>query len=153
MPDRKPPFGAEAPGPIPRHSRTYAFVVDDGGRPIEVGADRFTRVFLGEERRVESETGLRRPVVIKMLAKGVGDDEAMRFRSEQQLLARGPRDSLLRELEQEANVLERLVNVQQGSPEIGYFYIDVGKNDSFALFNRPQEYSVLYKDRARSASS
>ncbi len=55
--------------------------------------------------------------------------------------------------EQEANVLERLVNVQQGSPEIEYFYIDVGKNDSFALFNRPQEYSVLYKDRARSASS
>ena len=318
MPDRKPPLGADTPGasprasapPLPpaatralhvtdfklRHSRTYSFVVDDGGRPIEVGSGRFARVFLAEERRVESETELRRPVVIKMLIKGVASDDAMRFRIEKQLLERvqghpsivallgsgstkdsglpplireqcegdymilekldmnleerikGSRNSAARENllgldmhdrllrvleymipiasaveyahlvcnvshrdikpsnvlvglrdpklagstlqvrladfnvgkmqapegepqmgmtrfshavpgtlyfespEQEANLVELLVNVQQGSPEIEYFedfYIDVGKNDSFALFNRTQEYAVLYNDRAR----
>jgi serine/threonine protein kinase len=319
MSDRKPPLGVDAPGgsprasappPLPtaatrtlhvtdyklRHSRTYSFVVDDAGRPIEVGSGRFARVFLGEERRIESETELRLPVVIKMLAKSVAEDDAMRFRSEKQLLARvqghpsivallgsgkttdpglpalireqcegdymilekldmnleerikGSRNSAARENllgldmhdrllrvleymipiasavehahlvcnvchrdikpsnvlvrlrdpklagstlqvrladfnvgkmqapdgepqmgmtrfshavpgtlyfespEQEANLLELLVNVQQGSPEIEYFedfYIDVGKNDGFALFNRTQEYSVLYNDRAR----
>ena len=279
-----------------RHSRTYAFVVDEMGRPIEVGSGRFARVFLAEERRVESETELRRPVVIKMLVRGVSADDAMRFRTEQQLLERvqghpsivallgsgttsdpglpslvreqcegdymilekldmhleerikGSRsaaarenllaldmhDRLLRVLEymiplasavehahlvcnvshrdikpsnvlvglrdpklagstlqvrladfnvgkmqapegtfqqgmtrfshavpgtlyfespeQEANLVELLVNVQQGSPEVEYFedfYVEVGKNDSFALFNRQEEYSVVYNDRAR----
>lgn len=276
--------------------RTYAFVLDMRGQPIEIGSGRFARVFLGEERWVESETDVKRPVAIKMLAKGVAGDEAKRFRMEKQLLERvqghpaivellgsgvtndpglpqlvrdrcegdfmilekldmnleerlkGSRnaaakedllgfdmhDRLLRVLEymipiasaveyahvarnvchrdikpsnvlvglrdpslagsvlrvrladfnvakmnvpdgsaeagvtrfshavpgtlyfespeQEMNIVELLVNVQEGSPEIEYFedfYIDVGKGDTFALFNRKTEYPVLYNDRAK----
>jgi serine/threonine protein kinase len=54
--------------------------------------------------------------------------------------------------EQESNVLELLVSVQQGSPEVTYFedfYIDVGKSDTFAVFNQQFEYPILYTDRAR----
>jgi serine/threonine protein kinase len=54
--------------------------------------------------------------------------------------------------EQETNVLELLVSVQQGSPEVAYFedfYIDVAQNDTFAVFNGQFEYPVLYTDRAR----
>ena len=41
--------------------------------------------------------------------------------------------------EQETNVLELLVNTQQGSPEVEFFedfYIHIAKNDTFSLFNR-----------------
>jgi serine/threonine protein kinase len=44
------------------------------------------------------------------------------------------------------------VNVQQGLPEVEYFeyyYIQISKNDSFSLFNRNEQYPVLYADRAR----
>jgi serine/threonine protein kinase len=54
--------------------------------------------------------------------------------------------------EQETNIIEILVNVQQGLPEVEYFedfYIQIAKNDSFSLFNRDQQYPVLYADRAR----
>jgi serine/threonine protein kinase len=54
--------------------------------------------------------------------------------------------------EQETNILELLVNVQQGLPEVEYFedfYIQISKNDSFSLFNRNEQYPVLYADRAR----
>jgi serine/threonine protein kinase len=54
--------------------------------------------------------------------------------------------------EQETNVLELLVNVQQGLPEVEYFedfYIQIAKNDSFSLFNRNEQYPILYADRAR----
>jgi serine/threonine protein kinase len=54
--------------------------------------------------------------------------------------------------EQETNVLELLVNVQQGLPEVEYFedfYIQIAKNDSFSLFNRDEQYPILYADRAR----
>jgi serine/threonine protein kinase len=54
--------------------------------------------------------------------------------------------------EQETNVLELLVNVEQGSPEVEFFedfYIQIAKNDTFGLYNRGEEYAVLYADRAK----
>jgi serine/threonine protein kinase len=54
--------------------------------------------------------------------------------------------------EQETNIIELLVNVQQGVPEVEYFedfYIQIAKNDSFSLFNRGEQYPILYADRVR----
>ncbi len=54
--------------------------------------------------------------------------------------------------EQETNTLELLVNVQQGSPEVEYFedfYIQIAKNDTFSLFNRNEQYPILYADRQK----
>src|SRR5262249_38667821 len=54
--------------------------------------------------------------------------------------------------EQETNIIELLVNTQQGLPEIEYFedfYIQIAKNDTFSLFNRGEQYPILYADRAR----
>ena len=54
--------------------------------------------------------------------------------------------------EQETNVLELLVNVAQGSPEVEFFedfYIQIAKNDTFSLFNRDEEYTILYADRSK----
>src|SRR5262249_25026112 len=52
--------------------------------------------------------------------------------------------------EQETNLLEMLVSVKQGSPEVEYFedfYINVAKHDTFGIFNRKETYPVLYADR------
>lgn len=54
--------------------------------------------------------------------------------------------------EQETNSLELLVNVTQGSPEVEFFedfYIDIYENDTFALFNRNELYSIAAADRTR----
>ena len=54
--------------------------------------------------------------------------------------------------EQETNSFELLVNVTQGSPEVEFFedfYIDIHENDTFQLFNRPEQYTVASADRAR----
>ena len=54
--------------------------------------------------------------------------------------------------EQETNVIELLVNVSTGSPEVEYFedfYIQIAKNDTFSLFNRGEQYPVLYADRIK----
>jgi serine/threonine protein kinase len=54
--------------------------------------------------------------------------------------------------EQETNTFELLVNCTQGSPEVEFFedfYIDIYENDSFALFNRNEMYSIAAADRAR----
>jgi serine/threonine protein kinase len=275
-------------------SRAYAFVLDARGSPVEVGSGRFAKAYLGEERWLESKTDFRRYVVIKILQKGVTDEDRMRFQIEKELLervqghpnivglhasgesddpefvpqvirdkvendfvilerldmsleerlkgarARNKREDLLsydmrerlfrvldyiipvasaieyahlvknvchRDIkpanvliglpdttlrgstlevrladfnvaklhdddvnfqmtslksvpgtlffqspEQETNVLELLVNVVQGSPEVEFFedfYIQIAKNDSFSLFNRGDEYMVLYADRAK----
>ena len=276
-------------------SRAYSFVLDARGQPIELGSGRFAKVFLGEERWLESKTDFRRPIVIKILQKGVNEDDHMRFQMEKELLERvqghpnivelfasgesedlsflppsirdkcdtefmilekldmsleerlkgsrnrGAKEDLLlcdmrerlfrvldymipiasaveyahlvrnichRDIkpanmlvglpdpnlrgstlavrladfnvaklsdddvqfgmtrmkagvpgtlffqspEQETNQLELLVNVQQGLPEVEYFedfYIQIAKNDSFSLFNRNEEYPILYADRAR----
>jgi serine/threonine protein kinase len=54
--------------------------------------------------------------------------------------------------EQETNSFELLVNVTQGSPEVEFFedfYIDLHENDTFQLYNRPEQYSIASADRAR----
>jgi len=54
--------------------------------------------------------------------------------------------------EQETNLIELLVNVEQGSTEVQFFedfYIQIEKNDTFALFNRGEVYPILYADRAK----
>jgi serine/threonine protein kinase len=275
-------------------TRAYAFVLDGRSFPIEIGSGRFAKAYLGEERWLESKTDYRRPVVIKILQKGVSDEDRMRFQIEKELLervqghpnivglhcsgeaddpefvppvirdkvendfvilerldmsleerlkgarARNKREDLLsydlrerlfrvldytipvasaieyahlvknvchRDIkpanvliglpdttlrgstlevrladfnvaklhdedvnfqmtqlksvpgtlffqspEQETNVLELLVNVVQGSPEVEFFedfYIQIAKNDTFSLFNRNDEYEVLYADRTK----
>jgi serine/threonine protein kinase len=276
-------------------SRAYSFVLDARGQPIELGSGRFAKAYLGEERWLESKTDYRKPIVIKILQKGVSEEDHMRFQMEKELLervqghpnivelmcsgenedlnflpasirdkvdtefmileklemsleerlkgsrVRGHKEELLlcdmrerlfrvldymipvssaveyshlvrnichRDIkpaniliglpdpnlrgatlqvrladfnvaklsdeevhfgmtqmkaavpgtlffqspEQETNIIELLVNVQQGVPEVEYFedfYIQIAKNDSFSLFNRDQQYPVLYADRAR----
>ncbi len=276
-------------------SRSYSFVLDALGMPVELGSGRFAKAYLGEERWLESKTDFRRHIVIKILQKGVGDEDALRFQMEKELLERvqghpnvirlfasgegdengdfippsirdqveseymilekldmsleerlkgsrvaGQKEDLLalpmhermfrvldymipiasaieyahlvrnichRDIkpanvlvgipdpnlrgstlevrladfnvaklhdgdvsiqmtqlkqvpgtlffqspEQETNVIELLVNVQQGSPEVEFFedfYIQISKNDTFSLFNRGDQYAVLYADRAR----
>jgi len=276
-------------------SRAYSFVLDARSQPIELGSGRFAKAYLGEERWLESKTDFRKPIVIKILQKGVSDEDHMRFQMEMELLERvqghpnivelmcsgenedinflppsirdkvegefmilerlemsleerlkgsrvrahkeellqcDMRERLFRVLdymipiasaveyshlvrnichrdikpanvliglpdpnlrgstlqvrladfnvaklsdedvnfgmtqmkaavpgtlffqspEQETNIIEILVNVQQGLPEIEYFedfYIQIAKNDSFSLFNRGEQYPVLYADRAR----
>jgi serine/threonine protein kinase len=278
-----------------QRSRAYSFVLDARGNPIELGSGRFAKVFLGEERWLESKTDFRRPIVIKMLQKGVSEEDHMRFQMEKELLERvqghpniielfasgededpnflpasirdkcetefmilekldmsleerlkgsrqvGQKEELLacdmrerlfrvldymipmasaveyahlvrnichRDIkpanvlvglpdpnlrgstlqvrladfnvaklsdeevsfgmtrmkaqvpgtlffqspEQETNILELLVNVQQGLPEVEYFedfYIQIAKNDTLSLFNRNEQYHILYADRAR----
>ena len=293
-PDSAPREGRSAPFAVVR-SRAYSFVLDARGNPIELGSGRFAKVFLGEERWLESKTDFRRPIVVKILQKGVNDEDHMRFQMEMELLERvqghpnivelfasgegedpsflppsirdkcetefmvlekldmsleerlkgsrnrGAKEDLLacdlrerlfrvldymipiasaieyahlvrnichRDIkpanvliglpdpnlrgstlqvrladfnvaklsdeevqfgmtqmkaavpgtlffqspEQETNILELLVNVQQGLPEVEYFedfYIQIAKNDSFSLFNRNEQYPILYADRAR----
>ncbi|AKV01959.1 serine/threonine protein kinase [Labilithrix luteola] len=276
-------------------SRAYSFNLDARGAPIELGSGRFAKVYAGEERWLESKTDFRRSVVIKMLQRGVSEEDHMRFQMEKELLERvqghpnivelfasgenedlsflppsirdkcetefmvlerlemsleerlkgsrnrsskedllayDMRERIFRVLdymipiasaveyahlvrnichrdikpanvlvglpdpslrgstlqvrladfnvaklndeevqfgmtrmqaavpgtlffqspEQETNILELLVNVQQGVPEVEFFedfYIQIAKNDSFSLFNRSEQYPILYADRAR----
>jgi serine/threonine protein kinase len=275
-------------------SRSYSFVLDALGQPIELGSGRFAKAYLGEERWLESKTDFRRHIVIKILQKGVSGEDALRFQMEKELLERvqghpniirlfasgegnddefipavihehvesefmilekldlsleerlkgsrvaGQKEDLLllpmhermfrvldymipiasaieyahlvrnichRDIkpanilvglpdpnlrgsqlevrladfnvaklhdgdvsiqmtqlkmvpgtlffqspEQETNVIELLVNVMSGSPEVEFFedfYIQISKNDTFSLFNRGDQYAVLYADRTR----
>jgi serine/threonine protein kinase len=277
-------------------SRAYSFVLDARGTPIEIGSGRSAKAYLAEERWIESKTDFRRDVVIKILQRGVTEEDAMRFQMEKELLervqghpnivqlfasgeaedpefipapirekvecefvilerlemsleerlkgsrAKGQRDDLLacdmrerifrvldymipiasaveyahlvrnvchRDIkpanvliglpnpnlrgstlevrladfnvaklhddeinfqmtrtnmksvpgtlffqspEQETNVIELLVNVDQGVPEVTFFedfYIQIEKNDSFALYNRGETYPILYADRSK----
>ncbi len=292
--DQAPREGRPAAFHITR-TRAYSFVLDARGQPIELGSGRFAKAYLGEERWLESKTDYRKPIVIKILQKGVSDEDHMRFQMEKELLervqghpnivelmcsgenedpnflpaairdkvdtefmileklemsleerlkgsrVRGQKEELLacdmrerlfrvldymipiasaveyshlvrnichRDIkpanvlialpdpnlrgatlqvrladfnvaklhdedvqigmtqmkaavpgtlffqspEQETNIIELLVNVQQGLPEVEYFedfYIQIAKNDNFSLFNRNEQYHVLYADRAR----
>jgi serine/threonine protein kinase len=262
-------------------SSAFRFVLDPHGKPIEVGSGRFAKVFLGEERRLESKTNFRRPVVIKVLQKGVHAIDRARFQLEMELLERvqghpsivelvasgdgfeanflpavlhetcetefmilekldmsleerlrgsrnhdakedllacDAKDRLFRVLdyvipiasaieyahvvrnvchrdinpanvlvrlpdpnlwgsslqvrladfnaahnrvrgslffqspEQETNVLELLVNVESGSPEVEYFedfYSEIAQSDTFSVFNGREQYPIIDADRAR----
>jgi serine/threonine protein kinase len=69
-------------------SRAYAFALDASGQPVELGSGRFAKAYLGEERWLESKTAFRRPVAIKILQKGVSEEDALRFQLEKELLER-----------------------------------------------------------------
>ena len=69
-------------------SRVYSFALDAHGMPVEIGSGRFAKAYLGEERWIESTTDFRRPIVIKILQRGVSDEDAMRFQMEKELLER-----------------------------------------------------------------
>lgn len=69
-------------------SRTYAFLLDDRGAPVELGSGRFAKCYLGEEKWVESKTAFSRQVAIKMLQKGVSEEDGLRFQMEKELLER-----------------------------------------------------------------
>lgn len=69
-------------------SRTYAFVLDNNGRPIELGSGRFAKTYLGEEVWLESKTVFHREVAIKILQRGVSEEDAMRFQMEKEILER-----------------------------------------------------------------
>lgn len=54
--------------------------------------------------------------------------------------------------EQETNLLGLLVDVKQGSRDIEYFedfFVDIAKNDTFALVNRDHEYVIREVDRQK----
>ncbi len=54
--------------------------------------------------------------------------------------------------EQETNLIGLLVDVKQGSRDVEYFedfFVDVAKNDTFALVNRDHEYVIREVDRAK----
>ena len=74
--------------PYIARQRTYAFVMDEHGQPIELGSGRFAKAYLGEERWVESKTTYRRNVAIKILQKGVSAEDGMRFQMEKEILER-----------------------------------------------------------------
>jgi serine/threonine protein kinase len=69
-------------------SRAYSFVLDPEGLPVELGSGRFAKAYLGEERWLESKTAFTRPVAIKVLQRGVSEEDAMRFQMEKELLER-----------------------------------------------------------------
>src|SRR5512135_222915 len=68
--------------PCVSRSRVYRFVLDPTGRPIELGSGRFAKAYLGEEQWLESKTVFRRDVAIKLLQKGVSEEDGLRFQME-----------------------------------------------------------------------
>jgi serine/threonine protein kinase len=72
--------------PCITRTRSYSFVTDDAGMPIELGSGRFAKTYLGEEVWVESKTAFRRKIAIKILQRGVAVEDQMRFQLEKQIL-------------------------------------------------------------------
>ncbi len=85
--DQAPRENRASPFHVTR-SRAYSFVLDARGMPIELGSGRFAKAYLGEERWLESKTDYRKQIVIKILQKGVSDEDHMRFQMEKELLER-----------------------------------------------------------------
>jgi len=84
-----------APQPAPQQiithitrSRAYTFTRDENGNPVELGSGRSGKAYLGEEAWVESKTAFRRKIAIKILQKGVGPEDALRFQMEKEVLER-----------------------------------------------------------------
>ena len=69
-------------------ARAYSFVLDPNGEPIELGSGRFAKAYLGEEFWLESKTAFRRRVAVKILQRGVTEEDALRFQMEKELLER-----------------------------------------------------------------
>jgi serine/threonine protein kinase len=86
-----PPMQHEVHHEMAEHvmrSRAYSFVLDGRGYPIELGSGRFAKAYLGVERWIESKTAFRRNVAIKLLQRGVSEEDALRFQMEKELLER-----------------------------------------------------------------
>jgi serine/threonine protein kinase len=79
------PSTSVGPGCISR-TRSYSFVLDSHGQPVELGSGRFAKTYLGEEMWLESKTTFRRRIAIKILQKGVAFEDQMRFQLEKQIL-------------------------------------------------------------------
>lgn len=69
-------------------TRTYSFVLDGAGQPVELGSGRFAKTFLGMEHWTQSKTQFRRQVAIKVLQRGVTQEDGLRFQMEKELLER-----------------------------------------------------------------
>ncbi len=110
--------------PYISRSRTYAFVVDDNGNPIELGSGRFAKAFLGEERWVESKTAFRRNVAIKILQKGVSDEDQMRFQMEKELLER---------VQGHPNIVELFALGRVGQPRVRAAAAARARRDDFMI--------------------
>jgi serine/threonine protein kinase len=74
--------------PCVSRSRVYRFALDAVGRPLELGSGRFAKCYLGEEQWLESKTVFRRDVAIKLLQRGVSEEDGLRFQMEKELLER-----------------------------------------------------------------
>src|SRR5262249_25957070 len=74
------------PGAV--RTRSYAFLLDARGMPVEIGSGRSAKAYLGVERWGDSKTGFCRGVVIKVLPRGRGEGGYPRFPMEKELLER-----------------------------------------------------------------
>ena len=93
--------------PYISRARSYAFVVDERGMPIELGSGRFAKAFLGEELWSQSKTMFRRSVAIKVLQRGVSAEDQMRFDLEKEILER---------VQGHPNVIELLASGESDNP-------------------------------------
>ncbi|MBC8070728.1 MAG: protein kinase [Deltaproteobacteria bacterium] len=82
-----PPMQTQAITHIVR-SRAYSFLCDPHGQPVELGSGRSGKAYLGEEVWLESKTAFRRRIAIKILQRGVGPEDALRFQMEKEVLER-----------------------------------------------------------------
>jgi serine/threonine protein kinase len=94
--------------PYISRARSYAFVVDERGLPIELGSGRFAKAFLGEELWVQSKTMFRRHVAIKILQRGVSPEDQLRFELEKEILER---------VQGHPNVVELLCSGESDNPD------------------------------------
>jgi len=93
--------------PYISRARSYAFVVDEQGTPIELGSGRFAKAYLGEELWTQSKTMFRRHVAIKVLQRGVSAEDQMRFELEKEILER---------VQGHPNVIELLASGESDNP-------------------------------------
>ncbi len=99
--------GAYAGTPYISRARSYAFVVDERGLPIELGSGRFAKAFLGEELWSQSKTTFRRHVAIKILQRGVSPEDQLRFQLEKEILER---------VQGHPNIIELLASGEADNP-------------------------------------
>jgi serine/threonine protein kinase len=93
--------------PYISRARSYAFVVDEHGLPIELGSGRTAKAFLGEELWLQSMTTFRRHVAIKILQRGVSAEDRLRFQVEKEILER---------VQGHPNIIELLASGEADNP-------------------------------------
>ncbi|HKE14816.1 MAG TPA: protein kinase, partial [Kofleriaceae bacterium] len=100
-------MGYAGGSPYISRARSYAFVVDEHGMPIELGSGRFAKAFLGEELWLQSRTTFRRHVAIKILQRGVSTEDQQRFQVEKEILER---------VQGHPNIIELLASGEADNP-------------------------------------